>query len=238
MISYAVFVRLRVMAFAVIMLFSILWTILLCVESFMHWDAPDSMQRNLLALLIVANALSAIFLPPLLAVRFKAWVDVVPLLMLFLAHAGAAVIYALCFSQLTCSSEGAGSRCGVVNILILVFSWLQPILLLSYLVGLAILTVRRRRNPQSPELFEKRLSELPMMRPPIGRDSMTSSKRFSEASKYSQSSAGDQSHIPWGGPTLNTISEAGEEPESELGSAGSSPRSSGKLSKQLPNSFF
>lgn len=229
------------MAFAIIMLFSILWTILLSVESFMQWDAPDSMQRNLLALLIVANALSAVSLPPLLAVPFKTWVDVVPLLMLFLAHAGAAIIYAFCFSQLTCSSEGGNSRCGSVNIVILVFSWLQPILLLCYIIGLIILIVKQRGNPESPEFFDKRRSDLPMMRPPISRGSVVSSKRYSAASKYSVSSAGgghDPSHLPWVGATLNTISESGEEAESERGSVSSSRRSSGKLSKQLPSSFF
>ncbi|KAL6305400.1 hypothetical protein BKA93DRAFT_749198 [Sparassis latifolia] len=146
---FSAFLKLRTMAFAIIMLTSLVWTTLLSVWLFIKWDISDSSQREIVVVFIVANWLSAVILPTMLTVDFRAWVDAAPLLALLFLHVGTAIIYTLSFSQFSCPPQSGyiavpgpnsgvtyltpptidtAASCRDINLVILCGSWVNPAL--------------------------------------------------------------------------------------------------------------
>ncbi|KAJ7098031.1 hypothetical protein B0H15DRAFT_823841 [Mycena belliarum] len=159
------FLKIRAIAFSLIIFFSLLWTTLLSVYLYYEWDTSDPAERPIVAVMIFTDTLTLIMLLVLLILEFKAWLDAARLLFLMLAHIGSAAVFAFWNPSFQCptSSPDAEGICRLLNLYILVASWLIPVLLILYAVGLAIAMVRASRHNEPPML--ERDSILPMMRP-------------------------------------------------------------------------
>ncbi|KAH9952152.1 hypothetical protein B0H21DRAFT_715990 [Amylocystis lapponica] len=229
----ATFLRARAIAFTVILLTSLVWSILLCVESSAKWDVSDDLQRNLVLILILVNACTTIGLPALLLFDFLWWSDAASIALLFLSHLGIAVVFTLANPSFTCPDLPANPDFKTINVVILVFSWVNPALLLAYAVGLVVTIYRRLHSAWPPEDL-KRKSELPMMLPPA--DARSSTNGLTSTRVPSDSGLPQWAPSAQRGPrnsALRTLSTVMEEDSG-------SPRSvsSGRLSKRLPRWFY
>ncbi|GBE82028.1 predicted protein [Sparassis crispa] len=246
---FSAFLKLRTMAFAIIMLTSLVWTTLLSVWLFIKWDISDSSQREIVVVFIVANWLSAVILPTMLTVDFRAWVDAAPLLALLFLHVGTAIIYTLSFSQFSCPPQNTAASCRDINLVILCGSWVNPALrevpsftcgrvliirgafiVLAYVIYLGVVLIWRSQDPEAFESFEKRQSELPMMLPP----QRVSANTFTSIHHDQSNGVDGSSQLPWLAPAMQPASRDNQDLESD----DSSPRSSGRLSKPLPKYFY
>ncbi|TBU45737.1 hypothetical protein BD309DRAFT_917299 [Dichomitus squalens] len=169
------FRRVRTGVFALTTFVSVLWVVLLSVEIFVLYDRSDAAQRNLVAILIFTNAITAIMLPVLSIFQFRAWLDAARLLFLLMIHIGTALLFTIWNATFQCPADASQRRdCRSVNIAIVACAWVVPFLLIWYAAFLAV-TYRMWHNDRKKpdeELSEKRLSELPMMLPSSRRPSL------------------------------------------------------------------
>ncbi|KAJ7740721.1 hypothetical protein DFH07DRAFT_838889 [Mycena maculata] len=160
-----VFLKIRAIAFSIILCISLLWVVLLCVYMFLEWDTTDSNERPIIAVMLLTNALTMIILLILLILPFRAWLDTARFLFLLLAHIGIAGTFTFWNPKFHCptSTPDLEGVCRLLNIYILIASWIVPVLLIIYSAGLALLVARSPRQINLPTL--ERESILPMMRP-------------------------------------------------------------------------
>ncbi|KAJ7046663.1 hypothetical protein C8F04DRAFT_1061288 [Mycena alexandri] len=166
MISSPLFLKARAIAFSIIMLTSLLWIVLLSVYVFLEWDNSDATEHPIIAVMLLADTLTIIMLLVLLILPFREWLDAARLLLLMLAHTGVAGVFSFWNPKFRCqwpiSTPDSVGVCRLLNLYILVASWVIPVLLIIYASGLAIAIVRSRRNT-FPAM--DRESILPIMRP-------------------------------------------------------------------------
>ncbi|OBZ75304.1 hypothetical protein A0H81_04149 [Grifola frondosa] len=162
-----VFFKIRNVAFACIIAVSLVWAILLCVEISTRYDVSDPSQRNLVGVLIFINAVTSIMLPILLIAEFRAWLDAARLVFLLLVHVGTAALFTAWNPGFTCPNQtgDAVGVCQLINMYILLGSWVIPAMLVWYSAVLGVMFYLRSRYPVPPKMPEKRESELPMMLP-------------------------------------------------------------------------
>ncbi|KAH8106746.1 hypothetical protein BXZ70DRAFT_245217 [Cristinia sonorae] len=181
------FRRLRTIAFSCIMAVSFVWTVLLFVEMYIRWTLSDPLQRGLVLVMSIINAGTVLVLIALIILPFRVWLDAARMLLLLVAQGGIAGGYSALSSQFTCpdtSRDGKGI-CRLLNMYIILGSWVPPALLLVYSACLlTAYTVYRRRLKQDVEVAsisitnEKptlpRGSVLPFMHPPPSSATTTS----------------------------------------------------------------
>ncbi|KAH9945961.1 uncharacterized protein BXZ73DRAFT_72845 [Epithele typhae] len=173
------FYKARAWVFSIGTLLSLTWTILLSVELFVLFDSSDPTQRNLVGVLILVNALTAITLPCLMLVTFRPWLDGARLLLLLFAQVGPAILFSAWNGTFVCPRPAPQrATCANINTVILILSWVVPMLLVWYSAYLAVMYCLR---PKPTKIMvtewedpEKRLSELPMMVPSSRRPSAVS----------------------------------------------------------------
>jgi len=165
MVSSPLFLKIRAIAFSLILCISLLWVTLLCVYMYLEWDVIDSDERLIIAVMLLMNTLTMIMLLILLILPFRAWLDAARFLFLLLAHIGIASTFAFWSPQFHCptSTPDLEGVCRLLNLYILVASWVIPVLLVIYSSGLALVMVRSSRQSNTPTM--ERESILPMMRP-------------------------------------------------------------------------
>ncbi|KAK7693655.1 hypothetical protein QCA50_003224 [Cerrena zonata] len=175
------FLKLRTIAFSCIILINFAWVVLLFVELFLRWDISQPTQRNLVLIIAIVNALTAIMLLVLIIVKFRFWLDAGRLFFLLLAHIGPAAGFATYVAKQPCPQDGTDeeSVCEMLNVYIVIASWVVPLLLIIYSLILGIVAYRHRNDsPEKEDVFEKkskpdeesnmtpRQFTLPMMPPP------------------------------------------------------------------------
>jgi len=165
MVSSPLFLKARAIAFSLIILTSFVWIALLCVYMFLEWDTTDSAERPIIAVMLLTDTLTVIMLLILLILPFREWLDAARFFFLMLAHIGVAGTFAFWNPRFHCPTSTADSEgvCRLLNLYILVASWIIPVLLIVYMVGLAFAMIRSSRQKTLPML--ERESILPMMRP-------------------------------------------------------------------------
>ncbi|KAJ7109262.1 hypothetical protein C8R44DRAFT_986280 [Mycena epipterygia] len=165
------FLKTRALAFSLILLISLVWIVLLCVYMYLEWDTSDPAERPIIAVMLLTNTLTLIMLLVLLILPFRPWLDAARFLFLILAHIGIAGTFAFWNPDFHCpiSTPDSEGVCRLLNLYILVASWIIPVLLVIYAFGLALAIVRNSRQNKSPTL--DRESILPMMRPNLDGNS-------------------------------------------------------------------
>jgi len=129
-----VFLKVRAVAFSCIGITSLIWVILLCVEAFYRWDESPTSERAMVVLQLLANAITVILLLILVLLPFRLWLDAARLLFLFILHGGLAVAYTYINMRLECPKRTSDDNrvCKLVNMCMLLASWVIPGFLLAY----------------------------------------------------------------------------------------------------------
>ncbi|KAI0093537.1 hypothetical protein BDY19DRAFT_917465 [Irpex rosettiformis] len=263
------FMKLRMFAFCCIMLASLVWLILLNLDLFLRWDVSDPAQRSFVIVFILIDALTVVMLPVLLIVEFRAWLESARMLALVLAHFSAAISYTVVDQKFECphSTPDDDGVCELIDLYILLASWVIPALLLAYMGGFGTLIYRRRKLhfPQDKahkldiEMPTLTVAEIPIMPPP--RTSISTRISASTASRYSSTTDRHMSykstvHPGWlnedpaalnpGSSTAVHVTTHEQESSTTLADFDSEPpskksrssRSSARLSKRLPEMLF
>jgi len=141
------FMKARVVAFSCILLTSLLWALLLCLFVFFRWEVSSSLQRSLVVIMLCTNAITVVMVPLLLLLQFRVWLDVARLLLLLVLHIGSAAAFSYCNAYFTCTNQTPDQEgvCTLINIYILLASWVIPVLLLLYAAGLGYMLYRRSK---------------------------------------------------------------------------------------------
>jgi len=158
------FLRIRAIAFSLIIVINLLWISLLCTYAYLEWDAVDTAERPIIAVMLLTDTLTVIMLLILLILPFRPWLDGARFLFLLIAHIGIAGAFAFWNPRFQCptSSADAEGVCRLLNVYILIASWIVPVFLMAYVSGLAYAMVRYPQHNASPMM--ERESILPVMR--------------------------------------------------------------------------
>ncbi|KAH9842695.1 uncharacterized protein C8Q71DRAFT_733990 [Rhodofomes roseus] len=161
-----IFSRVRLIAFALMTMLSLVGTTLLCVELFVRVDVTDNSQRNIVLLLILINSCTSIMFPAMLLVQYTPLWEAARLLCLVFFQIGSSGVFTAWYAAFRCPDPVA--TCRRINMAILASVWVIPTLLLMYSGTLAAMVYWGWKHPefQTAVLREKRESELPMMSPP------------------------------------------------------------------------
>jgi len=129
-----VFLKVRTVAFSCIGITSFAWVVLLCVEAVYRWDESPTSERAIVVLQLLANALTVTLLLILVLLPFRLWLDAARLLFLIILHGGLAVAFTYINMQLECPNQTADHNgvCKLVNMYMLLASWVIPGFLLAY----------------------------------------------------------------------------------------------------------
>ncbi|KAJ3572501.1 hypothetical protein NP233_g3051 [Leucocoprinus birnbaumii] len=140
------FLRLRTIAFCCVNLVSFVWIILYSVVIFLQWDPMERSERALISVMLMANVITLLTLLVLLLVEFRDWLDAARVCFLLIAQIGTAGAFAFWRPQFNCKEKLGDQQgiCDMISMFILIGSWIIPVLLVTYLVGLAVLLYRRR----------------------------------------------------------------------------------------------
>ncbi|EMD38439.1 hypothetical protein CERSUDRAFT_64702 [Gelatoporia subvermispora B] len=212
-------------AFALIILVSLVWITLLSVEISVRWDISDPSQRSLVGVLIIVNSITTIMLPSLVIAEFRIWLDAARLLFLLLIHIGTAALYSSWNAGFRCPDQNLDAQgvCRLIDMYILIGTWVIPAMLLAYSSWSALVYYKYPQCLEAMIFSDRRESVLPIMSPSMERRQILSST-------FSKSVTG-LSH-----PSSNTPIQPHTEPGERRASSrsGDSGRPSGRLSKGLP----
>ncbi|KAJ7285963.1 hypothetical protein C8J57DRAFT_1286367 [Mycena rebaudengoi] len=168
MVSSPVFLKIRAIAFSLIVSTSLLWIVLLCLYINMQWADADPSEHPLIAIMLLMHTLTLVILLLLLILPFRHWLDCARIGFLILIHisVAAAFVYWNPTYQCPTTSPDAEGVCRLLNLYILIASWVNPVLLIIYAAGLALAIVRSSGENKLPLLTERE-SILPIMRPAL-----------------------------------------------------------------------
>lgn len=146
----SVFLKLRAVAYSITTFVCFVWIILLSCLAFTRWSMYSLSERSFLALFLVINTITVIVLPILILQKFRTWLDGARLLFLLICHIGIAMAFAIWNPTFSCPDQTPDGEnvCQLLNIFILLASWVPPALLITYGVCLAVYTFRYASRPQ------------------------------------------------------------------------------------------
>ncbi|KZV71856.1 hypothetical protein PENSPDRAFT_605190 [Peniophora sp. CONT] len=140
------FMRARAIAFCSIAFLAFVWTTLLIVLLSLRWAVSSKTDRAFIVAFLIMDLITVFILPILLLCRFRPWLDAARLSFLLIFHFSLAGVFASQFEGITCtdhSLDGPGV-CALFNTLLLMASWVIPVLLAIYGVILAWYAHRNR----------------------------------------------------------------------------------------------
>ncbi|KAI0273570.1 hypothetical protein BC834DRAFT_854422 [Gloeopeniophorella convolvens] len=144
------FLKLRVIMFSLTTIICLVWAILLSCVLFIRWDLSSSAERSFVTLFLVIDAMTTIILPVLLLVKFRTWLDGARLLFLLTCHLGLAASFAAWTPTISCPDDTPDDHgvCQLLNVYIIMASWVPPFLLITYGCCLATYTWRYASRPR------------------------------------------------------------------------------------------
>jgi len=142
--------------FSLTTLICLLWVILLSCILFTRWDVSSQAERSFLVLFLGIDALTMIVLPILSLAKFRTWLDGARLLFLLVCHIGAALSFAVWYPTISCPDDTPDDRgiCQLLNVYIIMSSWVPPLLLILYGGCLALYTWRTASRPREPSQID------------------------------------------------------------------------------------
>ncbi|KAF8275111.1 hypothetical protein EI94DRAFT_1712389 [Lactarius quietus] len=146
------FLKFRLAMYSLTTFICLIWVILLSCMLFIRWDVSSGSERYFLMLFLGIDALTMIMLPILLLVKFRTWLDGARLLLLLVCHIGIALAFALWYPTISCPDDTPDDRgvCQLLNVYVIMSSWVPPLLLIFYGVCLALYTWRTASRPREP----------------------------------------------------------------------------------------
>jgi len=230
MYSSPAFLRIRAIAFSLIIGINLLWISLLCTYVYLEWDAADTAERPIIAVMLLTDTLTVIMLLILLILPFRPWLDGARFLFLLIAHIGIAGAFAFWNPRFQCPTSSADSEgvCRLLNVYILIASWVIPVFLVAYVSGLAYAMLRCSQHSASP--MTERESILPVMR-------FETNSRVGSYSPYTQTAARGSSLSPTEKAFHRGSAEEQRKHISGMWSGGSS-LSHNSLTKMPPAAFL
>jgi len=140
---------------------------------FLRWDVSSSSERYFLFLFLGVDTLTVIMLPILLLVEFRTWLDAARLLLLLVCHIGIASSFVIWNPTIPCPDDTSNSRhvCHLLNVYIIMVSWVPPLLLILYGIGLATYAWRCATKPK--QLLADDFEETGGVQPSLLRDPVT-----------------------------------------------------------------
>ncbi|KAI0277677.1 hypothetical protein BGY98DRAFT_978166 [Russula aff. rugulosa BPL654] len=180
------FLKLRLIGFSLTTLVCLILVILLSCMLFLRWDVSSLSERSFLFLFLGVDSFTVIMLPILLLVKFRIWLDAARLLLLLLCHIGIASSFVICNPTIPCPDDTPDSShvCQLLNIYIIMASWVPPLLLIIYGIGLATYAWRYATKPK--QLLVDDLEETGGVQPSLSNpvtepwDSSSSMRHLSE----------------------------------------------------------
>jgi len=159
------FLKLRGWAFGIISLLSLTWIILLSVVAYTRFSLTSRPAQTFIIVLLLVNLLTVILLPVMLLLRFRSWLDAVRLLILLTCHIGIAATYSVWVPNLQCSSSNGDEEgvCELVDMYMLIGTWIIPALLIVYSCCLALMVHRRRSRLVAEALGSKQVFSTPSL---------------------------------------------------------------------------
>jgi len=124
-------------------------------------------ERSFLFLFLGTNTLTVVMLPILILVKFRTWLDAARLLLLLVCHISIAASFIIWNPTISCPGDTPDGRvCRLLNLYIIVASWVPPLLLILYGIGLATYAWRCASNlkqflPDDPEETRSAQPSLP-----------------------------------------------------------------------------
>lgn len=228
----AIFFKIRAIIFASTMIISLVWTTLLCVNASVRYEVSASTERTLVFILILVNAVTAVLLPALLIVAFRAWLDGARLLFLLICHIGSAGVFTAWYTSYTCPdpSPNEESSCEMINVAIVICSWIIPLILMAYAGFLGAMYMLHFRHLDSER---RRSADLPMMLPPTDEQ-----EKHTSATPSFMAQVGGMSHPSWQPPNRKDLESDGQQRVSLTREVSPGSQSSGRLTKRLPEWHF
>ncbi|KAI9466150.1 hypothetical protein BJY52DRAFT_328716 [Lactarius psammicola] len=150
------FLKLRLAMYSLTTLICLLWVILLSCILFIRWDVSSQSERTFLMLFLGIDALTMVMLPILLIAKFRTWLDGARLLFLLVCHIGIALSFAIWLPTISCPDDTPDDRgiCQLLNVYIVISSWVPPLLLILYGVCLALYTWRTASRSREPSQID------------------------------------------------------------------------------------
>lgn len=161
-----VFLRTRLIVLSCLTFGGILWAIFLSIVLFSQWELLDIPERSLVLAMLVTHTFTSCMLLILLIVKFRPWLDGARVLLLLLAHIGAAAASVYWYPTFTCVKQDEGI-CQLIIAFILIASWIVPILLIIYGFGLSLMVWRRRGSTQNVAKDEEKATNRRFAMPEI-----------------------------------------------------------------------
>ncbi|KAI0005976.1 hypothetical protein BJV74DRAFT_801240 [Russula compacta] len=146
------FLKLRLAMFSFTTLICLIWVILLSCVLFLRWEVISLSERSFLYIFLGIDTLTVIMLPILLLVKFRTWLDGARLLLLLICHVGMAASFTIWSPTISCPDDGV---CQLLNVYVIISSWIPPCLLILYGAGLAKYTWRYASKPRRPLLTDE-----------------------------------------------------------------------------------
>ncbi|KAH9981350.1 hypothetical protein BGW80DRAFT_1269818 [Lactifluus volemus] len=147
------FLKLRLAILSSTTLICLIWVILLSCVVFLRWDVSSLPERSFVLLFLGLDTLTTVMLPILLLVRFRTWLDGARLLFLLIYHIGFAASFSfgaqLYLALMTVTPDDRGV-CQLLNLYIIIASWIPPFLLILYGMCLALYTLHCASLPRRP----------------------------------------------------------------------------------------
>ncbi|KAF9500978.1 hypothetical protein BDN71DRAFT_1585659 [Pleurotus eryngii] len=213
------FTKLRTLLFSCIIGLSFLWILLLSLDIFLQWEVSGTTDRSFLVVFLLINAITIIMLPIMMLREFRPWLDAARFLLLSLCHIGFAVMFSYWNPRIQCPDRTPDQEgvCKLLNLYLLVASWIIPVLLIVYMSGLACVVSRRRARAKLEEDIET---------PSVDRTSSQLTLKYPLPAVRRDS------------VRRSSISTDVESESAEKSRFSTSTRRSTRLSKRLPDFYF
>jgi len=150
------FLKLRLAMLSLTTLVCFIWVILLSCVLFLRWEASTSPERSYLYAFLGIDTLTVVMLPILLLVKFRTWLDSARLLLLLICHIGLAASFVIWNTTNPCPDDTPDDleACQLINVYLVMASWVPPLLLILYGLGLATYAWRYASKPRRPLLSD------------------------------------------------------------------------------------
>lgn len=217
------FTKLRTLLFSCIIGLSFLWILLLSLDIFLQWEVSGTTDRSFLVVFLLINVITIIMLPIMMLREFRPWLDAARFLLLSLCHIGFAVMFSYWNPRIQCPDRTPDQEgvCKLLNLYLLVASWIIPVLLIVYMSGLAYVVSRRRARAKLEEDIET-----PSVTTEVDRTSTQLTLKYPLPAVHRDSVQRS---------SISTDVESGSAEKSRFST---STRRSTRLSKRLPDFYF
>ncbi|KAH8833843.1 hypothetical protein DL96DRAFT_1578577 [Flagelloscypha sp. PMI_526] len=206
------FLKIRQVAFGLLCLLALCWIVFYSVALFLLWDVLEA-QRLIMLAMIISNTFSIIMFPILAILSFRPYLDGARSICVFTLDVGLAVLFASKFAngQQRCLELGTSinetNSCRVIAEVTVGISWINPIALFIYFVGL-VYAVRSKRiytedafsaySETQSTIFSPFSPTIPTMSPITPLDSVfpraSLGHHYSQKSRYSVPPGRHSSH--------------------------------------------